>query len=137
MEQTLAIIKPDITSRCLIGKVISLIEEKNFKIDLMQLTKIDRKLAEEFYTEHRERSFFQDLLLSIAEKDVVVLFLSKYNAVMSFRELIGSTNPAEAAAGTIRKLYGQSVEKNSVHGSDSLLSAQREINLFKTHFHKR
>lgn len=130
IERTLSIIKPDGVKRNLIGKVVSHFESASLKIAAMELRQLSRKEAEGFYWEHRERSFFGELVDFMTSGPVVLMTLEGENAIARNRELMGATNPAQAAEGTIRKLYAQSVGENTVHGSDSAESAKREINYF-------
>ena len=130
METTLSIIKPDATTRNLTGRILARFEEERFEVAAMKMKRLSRHEAEGFYAEHRERPFFQELVDFMVSAPVVVLVLRGDNAVARNREIMGATNPAEAAEGTIRKLYAKSIGENSVHGSDSASSAAREIQYF-------
>ncbi len=130
MEQTLGIIKPDAVKKNLIGKIIAIIEEKGFKIRAMKMLHLREKDAKEFYIVHKERPFYNDLVKFMTSGPVVVLLLEKENAISDWRKTMGATNPAEAEEGTIRKLYGSSIQNNAVHGSDSPENAKIEINFF-------
>jgi len=129
-ERTLSIIKPDATKRNLIGKIISKFEEKDFEILAIKTKKLTQLEAQGFYAEHKERPFFGELVEFMTSGPVVLMVLQKSDAVQQNRQLMGATNPAEAEAGTIRKEFALNLGMNSVHGSDSLSSAHREINYF-------
>ena len=130
MEQTLSLIKPDAVERNLIGKIINVFENNNLKISKMKKIHVDRQFAEKFYEMHIERPFFNDLCNYISSGPLVAMVLEGENAIQKNRELMGATNPSEAKEGTIRKMFAISIDKNSVHGSDSVESAKREIELF-------
>ncbi|CAI2718029.1 nucleoside-diphosphate kinase [Nitrospina watsonii] len=131
MERTFAIIKPDAVERNLIGKILERIESKGFRIVAMKRTKLTLEQVEGFYHVHKERPFFKDLTTYMATGGpVVLLALEKGNAIASWRELMGATNPKDAAAGTIRKDFAVDIEKNSVHGSDSPENAAFELSYF-------
>jgi nucleoside-diphosphate kinase len=130
MQYTLAIIKPDAFAAGHVGEIITMIERNGFHIEAMGLAQLDREHAEEFYQEHKARPFFGELVEFMTSGPIVVMALAKENAVADWRNLMGSTNPAQAAEGTIRKLFGTSVGNNAVHGSDSEESAERELGLF-------
>lgn len=129
-EQTLSIIKPDATRRNLTGKINARFEEAGLRIVAQRRVKLTRDIAERFYDVHRERPFFKDLCEFMTSGPVVVQVLEGENAVQRHRDIMGATNPANAAPGTIRKDFGESVEANSVHGSDSVENAQREVAFF-------
>ncbi len=129
-KRTLAILKPDCVRKNLIGDVISKITNAGFKIVAMKMVKLTQDTAGGFYEVHRERPFFNDLINFMTSGPCVPIVLEKDNAVEDFRKLIGATNPAEAAEGTIRKLYADNVEQNIVHGSDSDENAAKEISHF-------
>ena len=130
IEQTLSIIKPDAVERNLIGKIIQVFEENNLVIDQLKKVHVDIEFAKKFYAIHSEKPFFQDLCNYISSGPLVAIVLSGKNAVQKNRDLMGSTNPKEAKSGTIRNLYAISIDKNSVHGSDSIENAKIEIDLF-------
>ena len=130
IERTLSIIKPDAMSSKLSGKIIALIEEKNFTILAQKKIKLTRKQAEEFYAIHKERPFFGELVQFMISDYILVQVLEAENAVSNYREIMGSTNPDEASNDTIRKLYGKNIQCNAVHGSDSLKNANIEISFF-------
>ena len=131
-ERTFSIIKPDATRKNLTGKVNAVIEDAGLRIVAQKRIKMSRAQAEEFYGVHKERPFFGELVDFMTSAPVVVQVLEADNAVVRYREVMGATNPAQAAEGTIRKLYAESVGENSVHGSDSLDNAKIEIAQFFT-----
>ena len=116
---TLTMIKPDAVAAGHAGKIIDLIIQSGFKVQAMKLSRLSKEKAEEFYAVHKERGFFGDLIKFMTEGPVIAAILEKDNAVEDFRKLIGATNPANAADGTIRKLFATDIERNAVHGSDS------------------
>ena len=116
---TLTMIKPDAVAAGHSGKIIDLIIQNGYKIQAMKLTRLSKEKAEEFYAIHKERGFFNDLIKFMTEGPIIAAVLEKDNAVEDFRKLIGATNPANAADGTIRKLYATDIERNAAHGSDS------------------
>ncbi|NDD49618.1 MAG: nucleoside-diphosphate kinase, partial [Alphaproteobacteria bacterium] len=126
-ERTLSIIKPDATKRNLIGRIITKLEDGGLKIVAQKKIQLTQAMAEEFYAVHKERPFYNDLVSFMISGPVVVQVLEGENAVMKNREIMGATNPEEANPGTIRKEFAESLEANSVHGSDSLENAQIEI----------
>lgn len=130
LEQTLSIIKPDATRRNITGIVNSYFEKAGLKIVAQKMIHLTQKQAEDFYGEHSERPFFHDLVKYMISEPVIVQVLKGENAVLLNREIMGATNPANAAEGTIRKDHGLGIEENTVHGSDSLQSAEREIAFF-------
>ena len=130
MEQTLVLIKGDGVRRRLVGEIIRRIEAKGLTIRTMQLMDVRQELAEEHYAEHREKPFFGELVEFITSTPVVAMRIEGDSAIQVMRRLMGSTNPAEAAPGTIRGDLALSLPDNLVHGSDSPESAQRELKLF-------
>ncbi|MBQ0783607.1 MAG: nucleoside-diphosphate kinase [Amphritea sp.] len=130
IERTFSIIKPDAVAKNVIGKIVSRFECNSLKIVEMQLKQLSREEAEGFYAEHKERPFFGDLVEFMTSGPVVVQVLEGENAIALNRELMGATNPQEAAEGTIRRDFAQSIDANAVHGSDSAASAEREIAYF-------
>ncbi len=130
MEKTLSIIKPDAVERNLIGQIVSIFEKNSLTIHSIKKIKLSKKMVEEFYFVHKERPFFNDLCTYMSSGPVVVMVLEGDNAVLKNREIMGATNPKDAAKGTIRNLYGISLDKNSVHGSDSKENAKIETNFF-------
>tara|TARA_B100000927_G_scaffold287486_1_gene280482 strand:+ start:363 stop:806 length:444 start_codon:yes stop_codon:yes gene_type:complete len=130
MDLTLSIIKPDAVKRSLTGNINSLIEKNNIKIVAQKMLKLSIEDAQNFYSVHKERAFFDDLCNYMISGPIVVQVLKGKNVVVKYRELMGATNPENADDNTIRKLYGVSVEENSVHGSDSKENARIEIDFF-------
>lgn len=130
IERTLSIIKPDATKRNINGAIISKLEGAGLKIVAIKMLKISKDNAAAFYLEHKDRPFYNDLVNFISSGPVVVQVLQGENAIAKNREIMGSTNPLDAAEGTIRKEFALSIEANSVHGSDSFESAAREITFF-------
>lgn len=131
-ERTFSILKPDATRRNLTGKVNAVIEDAGLRIVAQKRIHMSKAQAETFYEVHKERPFFGELVEFMTSAPVVVQVLEGPNAVAKYREVMGATNPAQAAEGTIRKLYAESVGENSVHGSDSLDNAKIEIAQFFT-----
>jgi nucleoside-diphosphate kinase len=130
IERTLSIIKPDATRRNLTGKINARFEENGLRIVAQKRVRLTREQAEQFYSVHAERSFFGDLCTFMTSGPVVLQVLEGENAVARNREIMGATNPANAAPGTVRADFAESVEANSVHGSDSLENAQKEVAFF-------
>ncbi|MEZ5995836.1 MAG: nucleoside-diphosphate kinase [Hyphomonadaceae bacterium] len=130
VERTLSIIKPDATKRNLTGAINAVIEEAGLRIIAQKRIWLSEGQAEGFYAVHKERPFFRDLVTFMISGPVVVQVLSGENAVAKYRDVMGATNPANAAEGTIRKRFAESIEANSVHGSDSADNAAREITFF-------
>ena len=131
-NKTFAIIKPDAVKNGYLGKIIDMIIKNDFNILNARLMNMDKSQAEGFYEVHRERPFFNDLVSFMCSGQCMVIELQKDNAVTEWRKLIGATDPSEADEGTIRKIFAESKEKNSVHGSDSDDNAKIEINYFFT-----
>jgi len=129
-EQTLSILKPDATERNLTGAINAMFEKAGFRIVAQKRIKLSRQQAEGFYAVHKERPFFGELVDYMITAPVVVQVLEKENAVLANRDLMGATNPANAAEGTIRKTFAESIERNTVHGSDSPENASSEIAFF-------
>jgi len=129
-EQTLSIIKPDAVERNLENEIKEMFKNTGFKILKEKKVQIEKSEAEKFYKVHETKPFYNDLCAYLASGPIVVMILEKQNAVLDNRDLMGATNPKEAKEGTIRKKYGISIDKNSVHGSDSLENAQIEIDFF-------
>lgn len=130
VERTLSIIKPDAVRRHLIGAILARFEQNGFKIVATKMVHLTREQAEGFYAEHQGKAFFDSLVDYMMSSPVVVSVLEKENAVKNYRTLIGATNPENAEEGTIRKDFALSQRENSVHGSDSIESANREIAYF-------
>ncbi|MGI4742376.1 MAG: nucleoside-diphosphate kinase [Janthinobacterium lividum] len=125
-NRTFTMIKPDAVAESHIGGILSMIEQGGFRIVELQKVSLTPERAGEFYAVHKERPFYQDLVKYMSSGPIVAAILEKDNAVADFRTLIGATNPAQAAEGTIRKKYAKSIEANAVHGSDSDENAQLE-----------
>jgi nucleoside-diphosphate kinase len=130
MQRTFSIIKPDAVQNGLAGKVLSSLEAGGFKIAGLRMIHMSQQEAETFYGVHKERPFFSGLVKFMTSGPVVVMALDREDAVVKLREIMGATNPANAAEGTIRKLYAESIERNAIHGSDSPENAAIEVNFF-------
>jgi len=130
IEQTLSIIKPDAVERSLDSEIKEMFKNKGFNIVKDKKIQIAKSEAEQFYKVHETKPFYNDLCTYLSSGPIVVMVLEKENAVLENRELMGATKPEDAAEGTIRKKYGISIDKNSVHGSDSVQNAQIEIDFF-------
>ena len=130
LEKTLSIIKPDAVERNLENEIKEIFKRKGFLIKKEKKIQIEKSEAEKFYKVHETKPFFNDLCSYLSSGPIVAMVLEKENAVLENRELMGSTNPKDAAEGTIRKKYGISIDKNSVHGSDSVENAKTEIDFF-------
>ena len=133
LEKTLSIIKPDAVERSLDNEIKEIFKSKGFLILKEKKIQIDKSEAEKFYKVHETKPFYHDLCTYLSSGPIVVMVLEKENAVLDNRELMGATNPKDAVAGTIRKKYGISIDKNSVHGSDSIENAKIEIDFFFNH----
>ena len=129
-EQTLSIIKPDAVERNLVEDIKNIFLKNNLNIKDVKKLHITKDEAAEFYKVHQSKPFYNDLCAYLSSGPIVVMILEGKNAVMSYRKLMGATNPKDAEENTIRKLYGISIDKNSVHGSDSLDNASKEIRFF-------
>ena len=129
-EVTLSLIKPDAVERNLIGKIVQIFEDNGLVVDQMKKIKVDMDFAKKFYSVHSDKPFFNDLCSYISSGPLVAMVLKGENAVQKNRDLMGATNPKDAKPGTIRNLYAISIDKNSVHGSDSVENAKIEIDLF-------
>jgi nucleoside-diphosphate kinase len=127
IERTFSILKPDATKRNLTGEINAVIEKAGLRIIAQKRVKWSKAQAEEFYGEHKERGFFGELVAFMTSEPIVLQVLEGENGIAKYREIMGATNPDEAAAGTIRKLFALNKGENSVHGSDSAASATREI----------
>tara|TARA_B100000989_G_scaffold291816_1_gene266824 strand:+ start:1534 stop:1944 length:411 start_codon:yes stop_codon:yes gene_type:complete len=130
LEQTLSIIKPDAVERNLDNEIKEIFKSEGFTILKEKKIKIEKSEAEEFYKVHETKPFYNDLCSYLSSGPIVVMILEKQNAVLKNRKLMGATNPIDAQEGTIRKKYGISIDKNSVHGSDSIENAKIEIKFF-------
>lgn len=129
-NRTFTMIKPDAFGAGHAGAILKMIEEAGFKLVAMKITRLSGEASGKFYAVHKERPFYADLCKYMSSGPIIAAILEKENAVADFRKLIGSTNPAEAAEGTIRKLYAKSIEANAVHGSDSDENAAIEGSFF-------
>ena len=130
IEQTLSIIKPDAVERNLDSKIKSFYEKNDLKIIKSKKVKISKEEASEFYKVHQTTSFYSELCNYLSSGPIIVMILEGENAVLKNRQLMGATDPSKADDGTLRKMYGLSIEKNSVHGSDNIENAKTEINFF-------
>ena len=130
IEQTLSIIKPDAVERNLDGQIKEMFRTNGFTIVQEKKIQIEKQEAEKFYKVHETKPFYNDLCTYLSSGPIVVMILEKENGIIANRELMGSTNPKDAAQGTIRKKFGISIDKNSVHGSDSAENAKIEIDFF-------
>ncbi len=137
MEQTLTIVKPDAVGRNLAGKIIARLEAEGFELLGMKMVYMSKQDAERFYHVHRERPFFNDLTTFMSSGPCIPIVMQRDNAIDKLREVMGATNPADAAEGTIRKEFALDIEKNSIHGSDSPESAAIEIPFFFNGFEFR
>jgi nucleoside-diphosphate kinase len=129
-EQTLAIIKPDAFSRNLAGSILAMAAEKQLSLAAVRLVHLSRKEVEGFYYVHREKSFFESLIQFMTEGPILVMVLEGEQAITVWRETMGATDPAKAEEGTIRQRFGESIERNAVHGSDTAENARFEIGFF-------
>ena len=130
LERTYAMIKPDAVAAGNTGKIIDLIEKNGFRIIAMKKLKMTKEQGEAFYAVHKERPFFNGLVTFMTEGPIVALVMEREDAVKQWRDLMGATNPANAAEGTIRKLYATSIERNAAHGSDAPETAAEETRFF-------
>jgi nucleoside-diphosphate kinase len=133
IEQTLAIIKPDAVNRGLIGKILACIEEQGFRVRALRMVQLTKQTARAFYRVHAERPFYESLTTYMSSGPVVPMLLERENAIQSLRDLMGGTNPQQAAPGTIRRDYGENIERNAIHGSDAADTAAVEIAFFFSH----
>ena len=130
MQRTFSIIKPDATKRNITGSINNIIEDSGLRIIAQKRIKLSVSQAKEFYSIHNEKSFFDDLIKYMTSEPVIVQVLEGPEAVLTYRNIMGSTNPNQADEGTIRRLHALNVQENSVHGSDSTINAEKEINFF-------
>jgi nucleoside-diphosphate kinase len=130
LERTFAILKPDAVANGHTGDILSMIEQNGFRIVGLKMRRIAKNEAEAFYAVHKARPFFSGLVTFMTEGPVVVMVLEREDAIAKWRELMGATNPANAAEGTIRKRFAENIERNSVHGSDAAETAAQEIPFF-------
>lgn len=129
-QLTFAMIKPNAMKKNVIGAIIQKFEEGNLRLAAVKMVLLTQEQCRKFYVEHKDRPFFEELVTFISSHPVLLMVLSGENAVLKAREIMGATNPAEAAPNTIRRLYGDSMGENAVHGSDSKESAAREVAFF-------
>lgn len=132
IQRTFSIIKPDAVAAGKAGKVLAVIEGAGFKILGLRMVRLAQAQAEAFYAVHKDRPFYGSLVKFMTEGPVIVMALEREDAVAKLREIMGATNPANAAEGTIRKLYADSIERNAIHGSDAPETAQEELHFFFT-----
>jgi nucleoside-diphosphate kinase len=130
MEKTFSIIKPDAVASGKAGKILALLEENGFHIVALRKVKLSQGQAEGFYAVHKERPFYGSLVKFMTEGPVIVMALEREDAVKKLREVMGATNPANAAEGTVRKLFAESIERNAIHGSDAPETAAQELQYF-------
>jgi nucleoside-diphosphate kinase len=136
IEHTLAIIKPDAVSRGLIGKILVRIEEQGFRVLALKMVHLSVQSAQEFYRVHAERPFYESLTTYMSSGPVVPMLLERDNAIQTLRDLMGATDPQQAAPGTIRREYGENIERNVIHGSDAAATATVEIAFFFNHLER-
>jgi nucleoside-diphosphate kinase len=129
-QRTLAIIKPDATKKRLVGRILQKIEDEGFTVSAMKMLHLSRDEAKGFYIVHKDKKFYEDLSGFMSSGPIVVMVLEAEDAIARWREVMGATDPAQAKPGTLRRLYGFSIERNAVHGSDSPETADWEINYF-------
>lgn len=129
-EQTFTIIKPDSTAKGNIGAILAMIEKAGFRIRALRQTRMTEAVAKQFYYEHHEKPFYGSLVAYMTSGPVVVAVLERENAIKGLRDLMGATNPKDAAEGTVRKLFGESIERNAIHGSANADDARREVLFF-------
>ena len=134
IEHTLAIIKPDAVSRGLVGKILARVEEQGFRVRALKLVRLSKQTAQEFYRVHAERPFYESLTTYMSSGPVVPMLLERDDAIQSLRDLMGATDPQQAAPGTIRRDYGENIERNAIHGSDAAATAVVEIAFFFSQF---
>jgi nucleoside-diphosphate kinase len=132
MQTTFSIIKPDAVKLGNAGKILAMLEGAGFRVKALRMLKLSVPQAEGFYAVHRERPFFGSLVKFMTEGPVIVMALEREDAVLKLREVMGATNPANAAEGTVRKLFAESIERNSIHGSDAPETAAEELKYFFT-----
>jgi nucleoside-diphosphate kinase len=130
IEQTLTIIKPDAVSRGLVGKILARIEEQGFRVRALKLVQLSKQTAQEFYKVHAERPFYDSLTAYMSSGPVVPMLLERDEAIQRLRDLMGATDPQKAEPGTIRRDFGENIERNAIHGSDAADTAAVEITFF-------
>jgi nucleoside-diphosphate kinase len=136
IEHTLTIIKPDAVSRGLVGRILARIEEQGFRVRALKLVQLSQQTAREFYKVHAERPFYDSLTAYMSSGPVVPMLLERDNAVLSLRDLMGATDPQKADPGTIRRDFGENIERNAIHGSDAPETAAVEIAFFFNHLER-
>jgi nucleoside-diphosphate kinase len=136
IEHTLAIIKPDAVSRGLIGKILVRLEEHGFRVRALKLMRLSKQAAQKFYQVHAERPFYESLTTYMSSGPVVPMLLERENAIQTLRDLMGATDPQRAELGTIRRDYGENIERNAIHGSDASATAAVEIPFFFNHLER-
>lgn len=129
-EQTLAIIKPDAVSRGLMGKILARLEEHGFKVRALKLVQLSKEASQKFYQVHAQRPFYDSLTTYMSSGPIVPILLERDHAIQTLRDLMGATDPQQAALGTIRRDYGENIERNAIHGSDAPETAALEIPFF-------
>ena len=134
IEHTLAIIKPDAVGRGLIGKILARVEEQGFRVRALRMVQLSKQTAQAFYQVHAGRPFYESLTTYMSSGPIVPVLLERENAVQSLRDLMGATDPQQAAPGTIRRDYGENIERNAIHGSDAAATAAVEIAFFFSQF---
>ena len=132
VERTFSIIKPDAVAKNQSGDILAMIQQAGFKVLALRMTRLTQAQAEGFYAVHKERPFFGGLVKFMTEGPIVVMALERENAVKGLREVMGATNPANAAEGTVRKRFAENIERNCIHGSDAPETAQEELGFFFT-----
>lgn len=130
IEETILIIKPHLLKKNFTGEIINILKRNNLNPIALKMIKLSKKKAKEFYEEHKEKTFFEEIVKNISNSPLIVICIQGENAIEKNRKIIGKTNPKEAEKKSIRNKYGESIEFNAVHGSDSKKSAKREIELF-------
>jgi nucleoside-diphosphate kinase len=130
IEHTLAILKPDAVSRGLVGKILARVEAQGFRVRALKLVQLSKQAAQEFYRVHAERPFYDSLTTYMSSGPVVPMLLERDDAIQRLRDLMGATDPQQAATGTIRRDYGETIERNAIHGSDAAATAAVEIPFF-------
>jgi nucleoside-diphosphate kinase len=134
IEHTLAIIKPDAVGRGLIGKILARVEEQGFRVRALRMVQLSKQTAQAFYQVHAGRPFYESLTTYMSSGPIVPMLLERDNAVQNLRDLMGATDPQQAAPGTIRRDYGENIERNAIHGSDAAATAAVEIAFFFSQF---
>jgi nucleoside-diphosphate kinase len=135
-EQTLAIVKPDAVSRGLTGKILARLEEHGFRVRGLKLVHLSKQAAQAFYRVHAERPFYESLTTYMSSGPIVPMLLERDNAIQTLRDIMGATDPQKAEAGTIRRDYGENIERNAMHGSDAAETAAVEIPFFFSHLER-